>query len=190
MTVVEGLANYGNVSAVMRTAEALGFFEIHAITGAQAYKQSRRTSQGAEKWLDLRVWPQAGACISELKNRGYRIAVTESDPDAVSVAKLDFTRKTAIVLGNEVEGVSAALRESADVVCRVDMNGFVESYNISVAAALALYQAYQDRIARLGRNGDLPLAERRVLEAHYFLRAVNNAEAIVLESSRRSTLGR
>ena len=129
VTVVEGVVNYGNASAVMRTAEALGFFEFHVIAGDQPYKQSRRTSQGAEKWLDLRVWNNTAGCIRALKDRGYRIAVTESGPDAVSVSELDFTQSTAIVFGNEVEGVSKELRESADVICRVDMQGFVESFN-------------------------------------------------------------
>ncbi|MDX1741901.1 MAG: RNA methyltransferase, partial [Rhodothermales bacterium] len=186
VTVVEGVVNYGNASAVMRTAEALGFFEFHVIAGDQPYKQSRRTSQGAEKWLDLRVWDDTAGCIRALKDRGYRIAVTESGPDAVSVSELDFTQATAIVFGNEVEGVSKELRESADVTCRVDMQGFVESFNISVAAALVLYQAFQDRTGRLGRNGDLSSPERRSLEAHYLIRAVQNAEAIVLESHRRT----
>jgi tRNA (guanosine-2'-O-)-methyltransferase len=188
VTIVEGVANHGNVSAVMRTAEALGFFEVHVITGDQRYKHSRRTSQGAEKWLDLKSWEGGIECIGDLKKRGYRIAVTDSGPDAISICEVDFAKPTAIILGNELDGVSASLKDGADVTCRVDMNGFVESYNISVAAALALYQAYRHRVEKLGKNGDLSPSERRVLEARYYLRAVQNAEAIVLESSRRTAL--
>lgn len=186
VTVVEGVANYGNVSAVMRTAEALGFFEVHVIAGDQPYKQSRRTSQGAEKWLDLNVWERSLDCITSLRRRGYGIAVTDSGSDVLPLSRVDFARPTAIVFGNEVDGVSPELRASADVVCRIDMNGFVESYNISVAAALVLYQAYRDRLAKLGQNGDLSETERQILEARYYLRAIQHAEHILAESVRRS----
>lgn len=186
VTVVEGISNYGNVSAVMRTAEALGFFEVHVITGAQPYKHSRRTSQGAEKWLDVQVWEKPEDCIEALRKRGFRVAVTDAGPDSVPLSALDFTRPTAIILGNEVDGVSATVRERADVVCRIDMNGFVESYNISVAAALILYHGYQNRIEVLGRNGDLSSDEHRVLTAQYYLRAIQHAEEILLEEHRRS----
>lgn len=185
-TVVEGVSNYGNVSAVMRTAEALGFLEVHVVTGDQPYKHSRRTSQGAEKWLDIRVWDEPAACIADLRGRGYQIALTDAGSDSEPLSAVDFGRKTAVVLGNELEGVSPAMRAHADIVCRIDLKGFVESYNISVAAALILYHAYSARVRDLGKNGDLPTGEKAMLEAQYRLRAVQRAPEVVLEHVRRS----
>ncbi len=186
VTVVEGITNYGNVSAVMRTAEALGFFEVHVVTSDQPYKQSRRTSQGAEKWLDVRRWRKSAECIGDLRERGYQIAVADSGPDAVPLSRVDFLRKTAIVLGNEVEGVSEDFRAASDVVCRIDMIGFVESYNISVAAALMLYHAHLARTSGRDDGGDLSATEKQALTAEYYLRAVQRAEEILLEDDRRA----
>jgi tRNA (guanosine-2'-O-)-methyltransferase len=186
VTVVEGIANYGNVSAVMRTAEGLGFFEIHIIADRQPYKHSRRTSQGAEKWMDVGLWDNSQACVGDLRKRGYHVAVTDSSPESMPLSEIDFTRPTAVVFGNEVDGVSTDVRKQADVVCRIDINGFVESYNISVAAALVLYHAYGQRLNRLGGNGDLSASEQTVLVAQYFLQAVQHAEQILLEDARRA----
>ncbi len=188
VSVIEGITNYGNVSAVMRTAEGLGFFEVHVVTGDQPYRHSRRTSQGAEKWLDVRQWDGTADCLKSLRGRGYRIVATDAGPDSIPATEVDFSGKTALVLGNESDGVSAAARQEADVICRVDMHGFVESYNISVAAALLLYHAYSVRVAPLGCNGDLSDHERCVLEATYYLRAIARSEEILLEEARRAGL--
>lgn len=188
-TVVEGLANSGNVSAVMRTAEALGFQRFDVVTGAAPYKHSRRTTQGAQKWLDVHVWETPRDCVLALREAGYRIVVTHLDDTALPVERFDFTRKTALVLGNELNGISPAMLELSDARCVVPMAGFAQSFNISVAAALVLYQARRDRIARLGRSGDLTPTERERLQADFTVRALRNARAI-LERTLREDDGR
>ena len=178
-TVVEGLVNRGNVSAVMRSAEALGFHRFHVIEGGEKFKNSPRTSQGAEKWLDVRTWPSPAACAAHLKAAGYTIAVTHLDATAVPIDALDFTRRTALVFGNEAGGISPDMLALADVRCIIPMVGFVQSFNISVAAAVALYHAYRDRLRRQGRHGDLPDDERLRLLADYCARSVKHAERIL-----------
>ena len=111
--VVEGLINTGNISAVMRTAEALGFQAFHLIThpehdeGAR-YKTSERTTQGADKWLDVWRWPSPEACTAHLKAEGYQVVVPHLDDRAVPIDTIDFTQKTALVFGNERDGASEA----------------------------------------------------------------------------------
>jgi tRNA G18 (ribose-2'-O)-methylase SpoU len=85
--VVEGLLDLGNVSAVFRSADALGFQSVHVISNVsnRRYKKNRKVSAGAEKWLDVEMWENTGACIATLKARGYRIAVTHIAPDTVPV---------------------------------------------------------------------------------------------------------
>lgn len=182
-TVVEGLANSGNVSAVMRTAEGLGFGAFHVVTGATRFKHSERTSQGADKWLDVWRWKDAAACAAYLKGEGYRIVVTHLDETAVPIDAIDFSRKTALVLGNEKEGASPEMLAHADARCVIPMSGFVQSFNISVAAALGLYQARRDRLARTGRQGDLTLPEQEALRAAYYRRSVRHAEQILAETA-------
>lgn len=182
-TVVEGIVDMGNVSAVMRSAEALGFQPFHVVTGGEQFKNSRRTSQGAEKWLDVFRWDTPSECASYLKEEGFRIVVTHLDEQVVPIDEIDFTRKTAFVFGNEKEGVSAEMVELSDERCVIPMSGFVQSFNISVAAAVALYHARQDRVLRQGTHGDLSAAEKNVLRAVFYLRSVKHAGLILEESN-------
>ena len=175
--VVEGLVNTGNVSAVMRSAEALGCQSLHVVegTGAQRYKRSRRTSQGAEKWLDLVRWSAAEACARYFRKHEVQLVATALTAGAVPISAIDFTRPTALVFGNEEGGVSEAMLQAADRACIVPLPGFTESFNVSVAAAVALYHARRAQ----GFGGDLTSTERERLTARFYLRSVSNAEAIL-----------
>jgi tRNA (guanosine-2'-O-)-methyltransferase len=177
--VVEGIVNLGNVSAVMRTAEALGFQDLHVITGQAQFKDSKRTSIGAEKWLDVYDWPTPSACAEALRAAGYRILVTHLDETARPIDSFDFTQPTAIVLGNERDGASREMLDVADDRCILPMSGFSQSYNISVAAAIALYHAYSDRIRRSGRHGDLSEETRETLRAAFYRKSVKSADEIL-----------
>ena len=182
--VVEGLVNTGNVSAVMRTAEALGFQAFHIVTHEAhgegvRYKRSERTTQGADKWLDVWRWPTPEDCVASLKAQGYEIVVTHLDAHAVPIGEIDFTQKTALVFGNERDGVSEAMRALAGRTGVVPMAGFTQSFNISVAAAVCLYHARRDRLTRQGFHGDLTEAQREMLRAVFFLKSVRRARQIL-----------
>ncbi len=183
--VIEGLVNIGNVSAVMRTAEALGYQDFHVITGGGKFKDSQRTSQGAEKWLDVYKWPSPADCVAHLRANGYRILATHLDSEARPIDTFDFTRPTAIVFGNERDGVSAEMLEAADERVILPIDGFVQSYNISVAAAMALYHAYRDRLERQGYHGDLTPHEIDELRARFYMRSVRQAERILTEAAEK-----
>ncbi len=192
--VVEGLINTGNISAVMRTAEALGFQAFHIITHQEhdegiRYKTSERTTQGADKWLDVWRWPSPQACVTHLKTQGYQIVVTHLDDRAVPIDTVNFTQKTALVFGNERDGVSEAMLALADRTCLVPMAGFTQSFNISVAAAVCLYHARQDRLARRGRHGDLSEAQREALRAFFYLKSVRSARQILTRAVEEAAEG-
>jgi tRNA (guanosine-2'-O-)-methyltransferase len=177
--VVEGLMNQGNISAVMRTAEALGFHRMHIVEAAGRFKKSARTTQGAEKWLKIDRWSDPESCAAALREAGYRIVVTHLSSEAESIDRFDFTRRTALVFGNEEYGVSERMLALADARCILPMTGFTRSFNISVAAALSLYHAYRDRIDRLGVHGDLGPAEREALQAQYYRLSVRRADMLL-----------
>ena len=182
--VMEGIHDLGNVAAVLRSAEGLGFQEAHIIDTQPKHKTSRRITQGADKWLDVHRWDQPGRCISALKDRGYAICVTHLEA-AVPIEEIDFTQPTAVVFGNELDGVTEEMVESADMRCIIPIRGFVQSYNISVAAALALYEARRQRVDALGGQGDLSPEEREILEAYDYIRAVSSAKQLLPEVWRR-----
>lgn len=179
--VMEGLYDRGNVSAVLRSAEALGYQAIHVIESSQRFKEAKRVTQGAEKWLDITCWEETGPCLDDLQEKGYRI-LAALPGDASSIEQYDFTEPSAIVFGNEKDGVSQETRERADAHIAVPMLGFSRSYNISVAAALCLYHIYRDRMERVGRHGDLSEEEVRGLTASYYLRSVESGPAVLLKS--------
>lgn len=178
-TVVEGLINTGNVSAVMRTAEALGFQPFHIITHDAIYKHSARTSQGADKWLDVYTWETPAAGVEYLKARGYHIVATHLDDTAVPIAEIDFTQKTALVFGNELNGVTPDLLALSDQRCIIPTPGFTQSFNISVAAAVSLYHAQRDRIQRQGFHGDLSAQRLTALRAWWYLKSVKHARPVL-----------
>ena len=192
LPVLEQVHDPGNVNAVFRSAEGLGYggaalvdlqgdasglVEQYASGADDAAFASerpirRRQSQGAHKWLHVETHGSTAAFAESARARGYRIAVTALRADAVPIAEWDFSQPTALVFGAEKDGASGEMLEAADAALLLPLDGFVQSYNVSVAAALALYHARQDRIARLGRHGDLTDAERRILTAHYVARGV------------------
>lgn len=180
--VVEGLANTGNVSAVMRTAEGLGLQEFHVIRGSVPPKKSTRTTQGAHKWLDVHYHDTPADCIGPLRARGYRIVVTHLDATAVPISAVDFSEPVAIVFGNELSGVSENMLSEADATVLLPITGFVQSYNISVAAAMALYHA--DAARRAAGVGELSESERERLEADFSMRAVRHAEQLLARSEK------
>lgn len=177
--VVDGMVDTGNVSAVMRSADSFGVQAFHAVDRARSYKHSKRTAQGARKWVDRWVWATPGDALVALGETGYRIVVADLDPEAVPITDVDFSTPTALVFGNELAGVSDEFRDAADEIVAIAMSGFAQSLNISVAAAICLYEARRDRVARLGRHGDLSEADRQRLKAVFAVRSVRHARKII-----------
>ena len=176
--VVDGVHDMGNVSAVMRSAEALGYQSVHVVESTERFKGSTRTTQGSDKWLDVFRWKTPTECVEHLRERNYRVVVTHLDAQE-RLEDVDFTKPTALVFGNEANGVSDEMMSLADGQCIIPMTGFVESFNISVAAAVALYHAYRQRVSALGSQGDLDDASRDRLRAEFYMRSVKEPEAII-----------
>jgi tRNA (guanosine-2'-O-)-methyltransferase len=179
--VLEGLYDRGNASAVLRSAEGLGYQRVHIVDSSENFKEANRVTQGAEKWLDLAVWADTASCVEYLRAHGYRIVATHFE-HARPIGEFDFTTPTALFFGNEKDGVSAELLDLADERMVIPMPGFTRSFNISVAAALSLYHVQQDRIRRLGAHGDLDDATRRILTASYYLRSLASADQVLLRT--------
>jgi tRNA (guanosine-2'-O-)-methyltransferase len=178
--VVEGLVNTGNVSAVMRSAEALGYQDFHVVEGDnERYKHSQRTAGGAQKWIDVWRWKEPAAFAASLREAGYQLVATHLHAETVPIREIDFTDPTALVFGNEEAGVSDAMMDEVDAACVVPLPGFTESFNVSVAAAVALYHAQQDRLNQQGHHADLSEEEQRRLVARFCLRSVTEPEQII-----------
>jgi tRNA (guanosine-2'-O-)-methyltransferase len=176
--VLEGIYDRGNISAVMRTAEAFGFVNFHVIETQEKFKEANRVTQGADKWTEVKKWQTTKDCILELKKRGHKIVVTSLEASK-PLAEIDWTVPTALVLGNEKEGISKEMFELSDERVIIPMAGFVQSFNISVAGALCLYHIYLERLARFGRVADVTAEEKEILKAHYYMRTQESSVDIL-----------
>ncbi|MFS4457777.1 TrmH family RNA methyltransferase [Bdellovibrio sp. HCB2-146] len=186
--VLEGIYDRGNISAVMRSAEGLGFGNFHVIETQEKFKEANRVTQGADKWVEVKKWKQTADCVKNLKAQGYKICVTHLDAKAKPLHEIDFSGKVALVLGNERDGVSQEMIAAADESIIIPMTGFVQSFNISVAGALSLYHISQDRRQRRGTNASLTEEEQGILRAHYYMRTQDSAVQYLQELFSRGTL--
>jgi tRNA (guanosine-2'-O-)-methyltransferase len=186
--VLESIYDRGNVSAVMRSAEGLGFGNFHIIETGEKFKESQRVTQGADKWVEVQKWKSTADCVQKLKEQGYKIYVTHLDARSKPLSEVDFTGKTAFVLGNEKSGVSPEMVAAADETVIIPMTGFVQSFNISVAGALGLYHINQDRTKKLGTNASLTEQEMAILKAHYCMRTQDSAYELLVEFAARGQL--
>jgi tRNA (guanosine-2'-O-)-methyltransferase len=162
--VLEDVTNTHNANAVLRTCDAAGVLNVDVITaGGEPLPINKAITTRADKWLELRYHPTAAACLRELKERGFLVAATDLGPGAVPYDTIDYTGPTAVVFGNEREGLSAAALELADVKIRVPMYGMVQSLNLSVSVGILLYEALRQRASR-GRSETSRLAPEELEE--------------------------
>ena len=145
--VLENVFDPHNISAVMRTCDAVGVQEIYILnTKIPRHKKwGPRSSSSAAKWLTIHQFENAGQCFSSLRERYSTILTTHLSSDAVSLHQLDFTKSIALVFGNEHSGVSEEIRAMADGNFLIPQAGIIQSLNISVACAVTLYEAYRQK---------------------------------------------
>ena len=185
--VLEDIYDLGNAHAVWRTAEALGIHCVHHIQTAAAplshRNRSGRVSQGADNWLHIQHWPNTSTCLQNLQEQGYQIGLTSLDVEPESkirdLMEVDFQKPTALVFGNEHRGISREAKDFGDISIKIPLYGFVQSYNLSVAAAISLYRAR----SQWPPEGDLQPSEQKILQAFFYTRALKPARCSqILES--------
>lgn len=145
--VLENVFDPHNISAVMRTCDAVGIQEIYVLnTRIPKHKKwGSRSSSSAAKWLSIYQFDNAGECFDALRSKYEVILTTHLSTDAISVYDLDLTRSTALIFGNEHAGVSEEIRGLADGNFIIPQVGMIQSLNISVACAVTLYEAYRQK---------------------------------------------
>lgn len=140
--IIEDLYQPHNASAVLRTCECMGIQDVHIIENQHEYRINPDIVLGSSNWLTLTQWNaeqhNTTNCIQHLKSQGYTIAATTLHDESIALPDFQITKKTALVFGNEVEGISDIVKQNADVFLKIPMYGFTESFNISVSAAICL----------------------------------------------------
>lgn len=145
--VLENVADPHNISAVMRTCDAIGVQDIYVLnTDIQRHKKwGAKSSSSAAKWLTVHQFTDVKSCFEELRKNYNKIYITHLAADAVSLHELDLTESVALVFGNEHSGVSDELISLCDGNFIIPQVGIIKSLNISVACAVTLYEAYRQK---------------------------------------------
>lgn len=148
--VLEDIYDPHNAIAVFRSCDAFGIQKIYIIFDEQEPFDpqiiGRTTSSSANKWLDFKFFDSAKTCIQELQNDGYEVAATVLSDKAESLYEADLTNpKIALMLGNEHRGLSETAIKLADRHLMIPMNGMVQSLNLSVSAAICLFELSRQR---------------------------------------------
>ena len=136
-----------NFSAILRSCDAVGALEAHAVAAEPGLEVHHATSAGTKKWVSVQRHADVEAAIAHLRGLGFRILAAHPSPSALDYRKADYTRPVAITLGAELEGVSTKALELADAQVMIPMMGMVHSLNVSVASALLLFEAQRQRAA-------------------------------------------
>ncbi len=177
--VLENLHHPHNTSAVLRTCEALGVQHVHLVESVEECRPSRRVSRGAHKWLTVTQHDGFPECADLLRERGFRLFAAMLDPAARPLEQIPVAEPVALVFGNEKDGIAPATRERCDGSFRIPMAGFVQSFNISVAAAISLY-SLTGRVRRERPDqGLLSAAERARVLADWLPRSVRCGTRLV-----------
>ncbi len=175
--VFDNLWHRHNRAAVLRTAEGLGIADVHVVDGECDEPEdrpkdglSRAITRGAEQWIDIQRHAAVEVAFPTLRSRGFLVCAADVGDGCVPVTEIVCEQPVAVVLGNEKFGLSDEARRAADVRFSIPMAGFTGSFNVSVSAAIALWEVCQRRRAFLGRSGDLDVESATQLAVRWLER--------------------
>jgi len=161
-----------NLSAILRSCDAVGALEAHAVSLQGRPRTFNSTAQGSQKWVPLHDHPSTEDAVQQLKATGFKLYGTHLGVNAKDYRDCDFTGPTAFVLGAEKWGLSDTARDLMDEAVYIPMTGMVQSLNVSVAAATLLFEAVRQRRAAgvlptQGEGLPRPLYAQRLFEWAY-----------------------
>ena len=143
--LVENVHKTHNISAILRTADAVGVYAMHAVSDGGEFRHHHMVSGGSRKWVAVNLHDRIDAAVKALRADGFYVVAAHRGESATDYRDVDYTRQTALLLGAELDGVTTEALQLADEHVVVPMEGMVASLNVSVAAALLLYEARRQR---------------------------------------------
>lgn len=161
LPVMEDVYQYRNAAAIVRSVEACGFHHVIALEEENVFNPNLKVTKGAETWVQVEKMPNNLDSLKEIKDRGYRILAVSPEKNAVMLPDYEVKEPIALVFGTELEGVSDEILDFADETLAIPMFGFTKSFNVSVAAAICMYELKQ----KLMKSGiDYQLSDEKLLE--------------------------
>jgi tRNA (guanosine-2'-O-)-methyltransferase len=157
--VLENVIDPHNISAVMRSCDAVGIQEIYVLnTKIPRHKKwGFHSSRSAAKWITVHQFEDVVVCFNAIRKNYSSIFTTCLTTNSISLYSMDLTSSMALVFGNEQYGVSDEINAMADGSFVIPQVGMIQSLNISVACAVTLYEAFrQKHIAGHYKNQNIP----------------------------------
>ena len=179
---IENLHDPHNGAAVLRSAEAFGVQRVEVIESTEPFRYSSTVTQGCEKWLDVVRHKTLAAALAGLRADGFALYAAVPGA-AVALDELDFSRRAAVMVGNEHDGLTAEAMAGADVRFQIPMHGLTQSLNLSVATALIVERATVLRRRALGAPGDLTEEAILGLRARFYAASVRGADVILARAA-------
>ena len=136
-----------NVSAILRTADAVALQRLHAISTTAAMRGHHMIAGGAKRWVEVVLHPSTQDALATLREEGFQLVAAHAGDGARDFRDVDYTRKTALMVGAELYGLSAQALAAADELVAIPMHGLGMSLNVSVAAGAILLEAERQRRA-------------------------------------------
>ena len=145
--VLENVWDPHNVSAVLRSCDAVGIQDVYVISPKEKResKIGKKSSASAGKWLTIHHFREVETCFAILRSREFKIYTTKLEPGAMGLYDINFNQPLALVFGNEKEGVSSTASALSDGNFIIPQVGMIQSLNISVACAVSVYEAFRQR---------------------------------------------
>jgi len=134
-----------NVSAIIRTADAVGVHEVHAVWPENRMRIMASSAAGSNSWVQVKTHRTIADAVGHLKGQGMQVLATHLSEKSVDFRDIDYTRPTCILMGQEKTGITQEALDLADQDIIIPMIGMVQSLNVSVASALILYEAQRQR---------------------------------------------
>ncbi len=180
--VLEDIFQPHNASAVLRSCDCFGIQNVHIIENKYKYNVNPDVALGSPKWLDLYRYNKTDfntvECLKQLKKDGYRIVATTPHKNDCLIEDLPIDSKTALVFGTELNGLTDAAIEMSDAFVKLPMFGFTESYNISVSAALSLYELTK-RLRNFVKGWELNEKEKTTILINWCLNSINKSDMLL-----------
>jgi tRNA (guanosine-2'-O-)-methyltransferase len=166
----------------MRSADGLGLLDLHLIENENAWSRNKGVAKGASQWLNLYRYLGTAdprlACVNAIKAQGIKLVVTSPHAEGHTPENLPLDEPVALVMGTEFSGASDFMMEHADAYVEIPMQGFAESFNISVAAAIVMHRL-RTRLELSSADWRLHPDELSVLNAEWIFKSVRNARGIL-----------
>lgn len=161
LPVMEDVYQFRNAAAIVRSVEACGFHKIVALESNNIFNPNLKVTKGAETWVEVEKLPHNLETLEKIKNRGYKIVAVSPEKNATLLPDFKISEPVALVFGTEWQGVSEDFLDFCDETLAIPMYGFTQSFNVSVAAAICMYELKQKLInSGIGYK----LSEEKILE--------------------------